>query len=115
MKLATTADKTRVLFHCPGCEEAHCVTVNGARNEVTNATWGWNQSLDKPTFTPSILVTGVKMTEKGIAQYEAWRASGMPQPVPTFENAPQRCHSFVTDGRIQFLNDCSHALAGKTV
>jgi hypothetical protein len=25
------------------------------------------------------------------------------------------CHSFVTDGRIQFLGDCTHALAGQTV
>jgi hypothetical protein len=25
------------------------------------------------------------------------------------------CHSFVTDGRIQFLNDCTHPLAGQTV
>lgn len=25
------------------------------------------------------------------------------------------CHSFVTDGKIQFLNDCTHALAGQTV
>ena len=27
----------------------------------------------------------------------------------------KRCHSFVTDGRIQFLSDCTHALAGQTV
>ena len=25
------------------------------------------------------------------------------------------CHTFVTDGRIQFLGDCTHALAGQTV
>jgi hypothetical protein len=25
------------------------------------------------------------------------------------------CHSFVTDGRIQFLGDCTHALANQTV
>ena len=25
------------------------------------------------------------------------------------------CHSFVTDGRIQFLGDCTHKLAGQTV
>jgi len=27
----------------------------------------------------------------------------------------QVCHSFVTDGRIQFLGDCTHNLAGQTV
>lgn len=25
------------------------------------------------------------------------------------------CHSFVFDGEIRFLGDCTHALAGKTV
>lgn len=25
------------------------------------------------------------------------------------------CHSFIRDGRIQFLNDCTHELAGQTV
>ena len=26
-----------------------------------------------------------------------------------------RCHSFVREGRIEFLSDCTHALAGQTV
>ncbi|MGC4033677.1 MAG: hypothetical protein QM754_18485 [Tepidisphaeraceae bacterium] len=26
-----------------------------------------------------------------------------------------RCHSFVRDGQIEFLGDCTHELAGKTV
>lgn len=26
-----------------------------------------------------------------------------------------RCHSFIEGGRIRFLSDCSHALAGQTV
>ena len=25
------------------------------------------------------------------------------------------CHSFITDGRIQFLGDCTHELKGQTV
>lgn len=28
---------------------------------------------------------------------------------------PAVCHSFITAGRIMFLDDCTHALAGKTV
>jgi hypothetical protein len=65
--------------------------VNAERTNVANF-WGWNGSLSKPTFTPSILVRGQEFGSK----------------------AP-RCHSFVTDGKIQFLNDCSHPLAGQTV
>jgi len=33
----------------------------------------------------------------------------------TPDGIPSVCHSFVTDGRIQFLTDCTHALAGQTV
>jgi len=43
--------------------------------------------MDKPSFQPSIL----------------WQWGDV------------RCHSYVTDGRIQFLNDCTHDLAGQTV
>ena len=30
-------------------------------------------------------------------------------------DVPKVCHTFVTDGRIQYLGDCTHALAGQTV
>lgn len=75
-----------VAFHCPGCEHGHEIPVTGPKP------WKWNGSLERPTVQPSIFVN------KGRSN-------------PT---APA-CHSYVTDGKIQFLSDCSHALAGKTV
>ena len=36
-------------------------------------------------------------------------------PILGFAAAAFVCHSFVTDGRIQFLGDCTHDLAGHTV
>jgi len=56
-------------------------------HQVTAGVWTFNDSLDAPTFTPSYLA----------------RRPGL------------RCHSFITDGSIRFLADCSHALAGQTV
>lgn len=53
--------------------------------------WDFNGDFDKPTFHPSILVR--------------W---GESQP-------NKRCHSFIRDGKIQYLNDCHHELAGQTV
>jgi hypothetical protein len=33
-----------------------------------------------------------------------------------YDNRPlDVCHSFVTDGKIQYLSDCTHAMAGQTV
>jgi hypothetical protein len=105
-----------VLFHCPGCECAHQVHVNPEKNELTGASWGWNGSMDAPTFSPSIKVTGTDMTAQGRADYDAWYAAGCPKPAPeSFETQPMCCHSFVLDGNIQFLGDCTHKLANQTV
>jgi hypothetical protein len=88
-------------FWCPGCDEAHMI-------KTSPSGWGFNDSGDAPTFTPSVLVSGVAHLTN--AQEEAYRRG---EPLPPA--VPFVCHSFVTDGRIQFLSDCTHALAGQTV
>ena len=59
--------------------------------------WLWNGSAERPTFQPSVLV-----------RYDGADADVDGAP-------PSVCHSFVVDGAIQFLGDCTHALAGQTV
>lgn len=96
----------RLMYWCPGCESAHCVWIEHPNN--LRARWDWNGDAERPTFSPSILVRGVvPLTDEQIAAYR--RGDGLPEP------RPLACHSFVTDGRIQFLSDCTHALAGQTV
>lgn len=51
--------------------------------------WKYNGNADRPTLEPSVLLHG--------------------------NPAAPRCHSFVRDGKIQFLGDCTHALKGQTV
>jgi hypothetical protein len=93
-----------LMFWCPGCNEAHRIQ-HGAGG---GPRWGWNGDVEKPTFTPSVLVSGVRgLTDDEHAAY--MRGEGLPEPTPF------ACHSFVTDGQIQFLSDCSHAMAGQTV
>lgn len=80
----------RYSFHCPGC---------GCSHGFSKA-WSFNGDFEKPTVKPSILVTWEDFIDhndhaKGTKKY--------------------RCHSFITDGKIRFLNDCTHALAGQTV
>lgn len=106
-----TGQGTELLFFCPGCKCAHgvCVTTNG---------WGWNGSMESPTFTPSVLVQTTKFTEKGEADYEEWAKAGYPKKPDEklqFESKPVVCHSFVTDGMIKFLGDCTHELVNQTV
>lgn len=55
--------------------------------------WTFNGNMEKPTFTPSML-----------------------SKAPSGDGQPMRvCHSFATNGRINFLSDSTHALAGQTV
>ena len=93
-------------FFCPGCNEAHMIR----HGDGPGPRWGWNGNAEKPTFTPSVLVTGLQTIRDASGRWtgEYVRdANGKP--------LPGVCHSFVTDGRIQFLGDCTHALAGQTV
>lgn len=79
--------EARLAFECPGCGQLHAIPTVGPR------AWTFNGSLERPTFSPSILVR--------------WTSGP--------EHQAGVCHSFVRDGQIEFLTDCSHELAGKTV
>lgn len=50
----------------------------------------------------------------------SWEVSGVETDVPTVYPSilvigQFRCHSYVENGSIRFLRDCTHVLAGKTV
>ena len=66
-----------------------CGTHHVVRTEGPGPVWQWNGDVDKPTVSPSILV---------------WRDEPL-----------LRCHSFIRDGMIQYLDDCSHTLKGQTI
>lgn len=71
-------------FWCPGCDEPHAIPVKPA--DPGAGVWGWDENVDRPTFSPSLLVTGTT-----------------------------RCRTFVRAGQIEFLGDCTHALKGQVV
>ena len=88
-KKLRTAVGNGLVFMCPGCNERHVIyhgDGNGPR-------WSWIGDATAPTFTPSVRVRGVK-EDTGV---------------------PSVCHSVITKGKIQFLGDCTHNLAGQTV
>ena len=77
----------RYVFFCPGCVGFHIVDTN----QKLYSRHKLSGTLLKPTIKPSILSIGdIKI------------------------NKPH-CHSFVTNGKIHFLTDCSHNLAGQTI
>lgn len=90
-------------FWCAGCEEYHGVTDG----------WAFNGNPDKPTFSPSILVTGTRMTTLGEQQWQEGSRTG--EWPSKLDSEPLVCHSFITDGKIEYLNDCTHKLKGQTI
>lgn len=101
----------RLAFRCPGCKTTHSVNVG----DGPGPRWAWNGDVDKPTFTPSVLVQSGHYVP-GSDPRGCWctyNAQHYKDEDPDFKCFV--CHSFVTDGRIQFLGDCTHALAGQTV
>ena len=90
-----------IAINCPGCKCMHHIytvmpTSGGAK-------WGFNGDFEKPTFTPSLLIR----TGKYIPGHESFDDEGY--------NLSSICHSFITDGKIQFLGDCTHELKNQTV
>ena len=78
-------DNPDVIFYCEGCKCDHGIWTTQPNHR--NATWQFNGDMDKPTVTPSLHM-----------------------------DTPGRvCHSFITNGNIQYLDDCCHALKGQTI
>lgn len=86
MKINRSGD--RVCFWCPGCDSVHCV----------DGSWEFNGDDAMPTIRPSILV----------------HSHGTLDEEGNYITTPQ-CHSYVTNGSIEFLSDSTHGLAGKGV
>jgi len=91
-------------FWCPGCDDVHMVNDRG---------WTWNGDADRPTFQPSIRVTTGHFTPGHHG--DCWCVYNAKHPDEPSPFRCSQCHSVVTDGRIAFLADSSHALAGQTV
>jgi hypothetical protein len=96
-------------FHCEGCGSAHGVFIRGKGVPV----WGFNGNEEKPTFTPSILVRWVSIPDKPEKDDKGKHILGPDGRIKGAKD--ERCHSFVTNGKIRYLNDCTHHLKGKTV
>jgi len=97
-------------FWCPGCGQPHEIQ-HGAG---PGPRWGWNGDAERPTFTPSVLVRSghyVPGHERG----PCWCSYYEEHPDEDRDFACGICHTFVTDGQIQYLSDCTHGLAGQTV
>ena len=86
IKIITSGENNEYIqawFYCPGCKNHHAYTLKSPGF----VPWTFNNNLEKPTFTPSLLCN---------------------------KDYPEsRCHLFITNGVIDFCDDCFHELKGQ--
>ncbi len=85
-------DATHVELNMPGPLPTRILPVILRGSRANTGCWSWNGDTEKPTLHPSILT-----------EYPVWQKNTV------------RCHTWVNDGMVQFLADCSHELAGQTL
>ena len=103
---------TQLAFQCPGCNTSHSVAIGTG----PGPRWIYNGNAERPTFSPSVLVRSghyVQGYDGGGCWCDYYKENPPEQGEHVF--ACGICHSYVRDGRIQFLGDCTHALVGQTV
>lgn len=102
MKLATFDHEIHhsYFFYCPACKRPHLVNVTP---DGGGCTWSFNGDIEKPTLAPSVLTTLPPGTRQNA---DPEYVDGLP---------PDVCHLFVKEGEIQYLGDCTHEFAGKTI
>jgi len=96
-------------FWCPGCREAHAVKV--AKH---GGGWGFDGNLERPTFSPSVLTTTGHYAP-GHQGPECWCTYNERHPDEPAPFTCKRCHLFVRNGVLEFLQDCTHKMAGRHV
>jgi hypothetical protein len=81
-------------FVCPACRAVH----------QCDDRWTFNGNHEAPTFGPLVDADGKPITSCSIMVNGDLSCPGRP-----------RCHSHVTDGRIQYCGDCTHDKSGQTL
>lgn len=110
--LQSPSGQRSLAFFCPGCKDFHVVPIESG----TKDSWKWNQNVDAPTFFPSVDVKSGHYMNSHKPGSSCWCTYNKEHPEEAEDGFECiHCHSYVTDGIIQFLTDCTHSLAGQSV
>lgn len=81
------SDIVEARFECPGCDEKHVFRLREEGEESAYAGPIWTlEGVAPPTFSPSLFL----------------------------KRESYKCHLYLREGKIEFLGDCTHSLAGWT-
>jgi len=100
---------TGYMIFCPACRCGHLFYTDNNHK----ANWTFDGNTEKPTFSPSMLVKSQDYPSGG--RWPVEEELARMKLGEKLEMKPSVCHSFVRNGQIQFLSDCTHKMAGQTV
>ena len=112
----TAAEATHLLLHLPGPSgQMHLpVQIGGTRAGTGN--WSWNGDCEKPTVRPSVLIrAGHYAAHFDKERDTCWCKYNAEHPGETPVFHCFQCHTWINDGVVQFLGDCTHELAGQSL
>lgn len=95
---------TEFMLFCPACKMGH---------HFNEKIWTFNQDMEKPTISPSLLVRYVNMPDPVLRDEKGECILGEDGRLVGCKD--MICHSFVRDGKIEYLSDCTHDMAGQTI
>lgn len=111
-----------IRINCPGCGDQHVLGIRPvpeglieSPHAIKCAHWLFTGDLEKPYFSPSVHVRTGHYASGNFTENECWCTYNKNHPNEQEDFACYICHSFIRDGVIEFLDDCTHALAGKKV
>lgn len=84
----TTGELIGHMVECPACRDADRCWAHVFHIAKDGRGWNFDGNYERPTFSPSMLA---------------------------YDDKGYRCHSFVRDGKIEYLGDCTHSMAGQTI
>jgi hypothetical protein len=90
IKLRKTDSPGHYIFYCRACKCHHAVWTQ--EYQPGHPFWTFNNDMEKPSFKPSLLVQ-----------------------TPDKDGNVQICHFFIEDGKMRYMNDCTHDLHNQTV
>ena len=126
------------LTECPVAEATHVeikrpgpagtvylpILVGMSETRAGTSCWNWNGDTEKPTIKPSIATRWNYFSMDAITEddWGPWEEKGgtksrgiKPESRHKMKEELIRCHTWITDGKAQFLDDCTHNLRGQTL
>lgn len=111
-----------IRINCPGCGDRHVLCVRPIPEGMVESPhyanaphWQFNGDYESPYLSPSVHVLTGHYASGKRCEDDCWCTYYEKHPEEPKQFECYVCHSFIRDGMIEFLGDCTHHLAGKKV